>query len=181
MRKSIHRISTGNTQSAGESSAGSGQPLSILESVFGETVALFHRLRVVAEQVHGQGEMSAGRRGILRNIDRLGPQTVPQMARDRPVSRQHIQTLVNELAKEGLVDFIDNPAHKRSSLVHLTRKGKVTLDAMNQREAKLLGALDTGIAEKDLRTAAAVLRRLRESFEDARWKRLLQDKRGNTA
>jgi hypothetical protein len=42
--------------------------------------------------------MTAGKRGVLKGLDRLGPQTVPQMARARPVSRQHIQTLVNRLA-----------------------------------------------------------------------------------
>ena len=112
---------------AQETVVSTNQPLLALESVFAETVALFHRLRAVAEQVHGQGETSAGRRGILKSLDRLGSQTAPQMARARHVSRQHIQILVNQLAKEGLVDFIDNPAHKRSSLVHLTRKGKNTI------------------------------------------------------
>ncbi len=145
-----------------------------LETVFGETVALFHRLRVVAEQVHGQGEMSAGRRGVLKGLDRLGPQTVPQMARARPVSRQHIQALVNVLAKEGRVELRENPAHRRSRLVCLTAEGKELVDRMNRREAKLLARVDIDIAEKDLRAAAALLRSLREFFESPRWKRLLQ-------
>jgi len=57
--------------------------------------------------------LSAARRGVLRSLARLGPQTVPQMAGARPVSRQHIQTIVNALAADGLVETIDNPAHKR--------------------------------------------------------------------
>ena len=70
-----------------------------LAVLFDAAVALFHRLRATAGEVHGQGEPTAGRRGVLRDLSRLGPQTVPQMARRRPVSRQHIQLLVN-----GLVD-----------------------------------------------------------------------------
>ena len=87
---------------------------SALESLLGAAVALFHRLQAVADEAYHQGELSAGRRGVLRGLDRHGPQTVPQMARARPVSRQYIQTLVDVLAKEGYVGLIANPAHKRS-------------------------------------------------------------------
>ena len=56
----------------------------------GETVALFHRLRAVSEQIHQLGELSSGKHGILKGLGLFGPQTVPQMARARPVSRQYI-------------------------------------------------------------------------------------------
>src|SRR5262249_19593397 len=95
-----------------------------MDAVIGETVALFHRLRDASQQVHGQGELSSGRWGLLRDLDRLGPQTVPQMARSRPVSRQYIQTLVDGVVKQGLVELVENPAHKRSPLVELTAKGQ---------------------------------------------------------
>jgi DNA-binding MarR family transcriptional regulator len=68
-----------------------------LESLINETVALFYRLRVVAEQIHRQGETSGPKRGLLKSLDRFGPQTVPQLARSRPVSRQYIQSIVNQL------------------------------------------------------------------------------------
>ena len=95
------------------------------------------------------------------------------MARARPVSRQYIQTLVNGLAAEGLVEFQDNPAHKRSSLVQLTSKGQDLLDQMNRRSTKLLGKLPITATEKDLQTAAAVLRAVREQFESKLWARLV--------
>lgn len=152
-----------------------GHTPSPFESVLNETVALFHRLRVVAEQIHRQGTMSAGRRGVLKNLERLGPQTVPQMARARPVSRQHIQTLVNQLAVDGLVELSDNPAHKRSRLVHLTPQGKTLVEAMTRREATLLSRLKIDIPEQDLRAASAVLRAVQALFEGGEWKRLLRE------
>lgn len=109
--------------------------------------------------------MSSGRWGILNGLGRAGPQAVPQMAPARPVSRQYIQTLVNGLVAEGLVEFQDNPAHKRSPLVQLTRKGQDLLDQMNRRSAELLGKLPITATEKDLQTTAAVLRAVREQFE----------------
>lgn len=147
---------------------------SALESIIAETVSLFHRLRVVAEQIHRQGEFTSGKGGVLRGLDVFGPQTVPQMARTRPVSRQYIQTLVNFLEKEGHVELIDNPAHKRSRLVRLTPKGKALVDAMMRRQAKLFAQLKLDIAEKDLRAAGNALRAVRELFEGDRWKRLLK-------
>ncbi len=107
-----------------------------MQEVIDQTVSLFHLLRALAEQIHQQGELSAGRRGILRELDRLGPQTVPQMARARPVSRQHIQLEVNQLEDDGLVELIENIAHKRSRLVRLTQKGKAYLKVMEGREAE---------------------------------------------
>lgn len=145
-----------------------------LMAVMDETRKLFHRMRVAAEQLHRQGGMSGGRRGILRDLDRLGPQTVPQMARARPVSRQHIQTLVDQLRGEGQVEFMENPAHKRSHLVRLTPKGKELVDEMNRREAKILTRLEIGIPERDLRTAAEALKAVRELFESDQWRRLVK-------
>jgi DNA-binding MarR family transcriptional regulator len=146
---------------------------SALVSLVGETVALFHRLRVVTEQIHEWGEMTSGKRGILASLDRSGPQTVPQMARARPVSRQYIQSLVNELIEEDYVEFQENPAHKKSSLVLLTPKGKEFFDSMVQKEVKLWSRLKLDIPEKDLHAAASVLRSVRELFESKQWKRVL--------
>jgi DNA-binding MarR family transcriptional regulator len=136
--------------------------LASLDRVFTETVALFHRLRAVAEEVHGQGEMTAGKRGILKDLARLGPQTVPQMARARLVSRQHIQLLINMLETEGYVQWVENPAHKRSLLVRLTPEGEALFQTMRQQEAERLSALEIDIEEKDLETTVSVLRSLRE-------------------
>jgi DNA-binding MarR family transcriptional regulator len=96
------------------------------------------------------------------------------MARARPVSRQHIQTLVDQLAGEGHVELTENPAHKRSHLVRLTRKGSDLIDGMNRREAKIFAGLKIGIAEKDLRLASAVLRAVRQLLESDQWKRLVR-------
>jgi DNA-binding MarR family transcriptional regulator len=145
-----------------------------MQEVFDQTVSLFHLLRALAAQLHGQGEMTAGRRGILRGLDRLGPQTVPQMARARPVSRQHIQLEVNQLEVDGLVELIENVAHKRSRLVRLTPRGKAQLEAMERREADLYAELGPPIPEWELRATAAVLRELRETLLQAQ-RRLTRD------
>lgn len=137
----------------------------ILEDVIDQTVSLFHLLHALAAQLHGEGELTAGRRGILRGLDRLGPQTVPQMARARPVSRQYIQMLVNDLEAEGLVELVENVAHKRSRLVRLTPRGKAALTMMYRREAEFYATLDLHLPGQDLRTTADTLRSLRDALQ----------------
>jgi DNA-binding MarR family transcriptional regulator len=144
------------------------------DALFRETIALFHRMAAAAEQVHRQGALSGARRGVLRGLARHGAQTVPQMARARPVSRQHIQILVNALASEGLVAFEDNPAHRRSRLVRLTNRGRRLVETMNRREASLLARLPLRVGQRDLERAAEVLRKIREAFESESWHRLVR-------
>jgi DNA-binding MarR family transcriptional regulator len=79
----------------------------------------------------------------LFDLDRSGSRTVPQMASARPLSRQHIQMLVNPLVEGRYVELVDNPAHKRSKLVRLTPKGRKLVDRMRKRESKVFGVLAT--------------------------------------
>lgn len=139
-----------------------------LERLVDETVALFHRLRAAAEAIHGEGELSAARRGVLRGLARGGPQTVPQMATARPVSRQHIQTIVDALAADGLVETVANPAHKRSVLVRLTPAGRAAVRDIAVREAAFLRSLDLDLPAADVDRAARVLRALRSRLEGTR-------------
>jgi DNA-binding MarR family transcriptional regulator len=141
---------------------------------FHETIVLSHRLSRLAEEVHANLDLSAGKRGVLMGLDRTGPQTVPQMARARPVSRQHIQSLVNPLREAGYVELIDNPAHKRSKLVRLTAAGEAMVASMRAREAELLGAFEVNIDVEELKTSAATMRHVRQAFEGTQWKRILQ-------
>ena len=66
-----------------------------LQLLFAEVVAMFHRLKLVATEIHREEGISAAMRGVLNELAQEGPATVPRIARRRPVSRQHIQTVVN--------------------------------------------------------------------------------------
>ena len=95
-----------------------------------------------------------------------GPLTVPQIARMRPVARQHIQKLANEMAADGLVVFVDNPAHKRSRLVRLTPEGEAAHDALFGRMVALCERLARGMDAAALRTTAETLGALRSKLQD---------------
>ena len=136
-----------------------------IEDLIEEIVSAFRQLRVVSAAVHGDGAPMPGQRGVLVDLERLGPKTVAGMARARGVSRQHIQALVDGFRSRGLVAMADNPAHRRSKLVALTSGGRALVKAMLKRERAALGALDLRVAPAQVRSAAATLRAFRQQLQ----------------
>lgn len=152
-----------------------GQPqIEAFNTLVEETVALFHRLRAIAEILHEQGELSGGRRSVLLGLERLGPQTVPQMARARPVSRQHIQILVNGLVEDEYVELVPNPAHKRSALVQLTAKGRDFIVELRKREQEMHRLVDLGVTPVEMASASEILQVVREALSSADWVRAVE-------
>ena len=134
---------------------------------------LFHRLGDGVAALHADTDVSAGMRAVLESVIEGGPQTVPQMARVRPVTRQHIQGLVNALLDAGYVDYADNPAHKRSKLVTPTTAGLTAFRALRARENAAFERLPLALEAADLEAATRVLRTLIEAFESNDWQAAL--------
>ena len=63
--------------------------------------------------------------GALRNH----PHTVAGIARDMGLARQSVQRTADLLAAEGVVEYLDNPAHRRAKLVRLTSRGQQLLES----------------------------------------------------
>jgi len=153
----------------------------LLLRLFDENTALYQKLRAVAGDLHKNAPhreqaAAAGRRAVLHSLDSAGPQTVPQLARARQVSRQHMQVIVNGLAREKLVVREENPAHRKSLLVRLTAEGQHQLENVLKREKKLLERARPGLAPKELNRAAETLAKLRHFFESKEWGRLIARK-----
>jgi DNA-binding MarR family transcriptional regulator len=130
-----------------------------------EAAAVSRRLQAVLEKLHGGDAPPRGRRALLRDLARLGPQTVPQLARRGSVTRQHVQALVNGLAEAGYVELLANPVHRRSKLVGLTERGGELITELEIRERELYSALEVAEPVAELRRAADILRSVRGSLE----------------
>lgn len=112
---------------------------------------LFHQLRAVAETATPVRDgFTASHRGVLESLATHGAQTVPALARARPVARQHIQVLVNDLVTLGFVEARPNPAHKRSPLIALTASGMRRFEAIRRAESELLKSLRLSLSRADL-------------------------------
>ena len=93
------------------------------------------------------------------------PQPVAWLARDLGGNRQNVQRIINDLHKEGLVEFEANPHHRRAQLVVLTDKGKETFDAAMRLQAPWVNSLTEGLTVKDIQTVQHVVVTLREKLE----------------
>lgn len=125
-----------------------------------EVAQLFFRMRSVGQKTGLITDWGGGAFGFLRSLAVIGPLTVPQIAQMRPTSRQRMQRLADELAAAGLVELIDNPKHRRSKLVRLTRKGEARYRALNTQFLAIAGTMGKELSEADIRKAAEVVRQL---------------------
>lgn len=154
--------------------------LSLL-AVIDETRSLFHRLKRAAEELHRDDGLTAGQRAVLKSLQNGGPQTVPELARARPVSRQHIQSLVNPMVRAGWVKLEENPRHARSKLVALSPLGEELLAAVDAREAVVFATLVGRFDVESLKKTAETLREVGSVFSGERWQSLVESTRGRCA
>lgn len=127
------------------------------EPLFDETRLLFHALKRWAETLHEERQLSVSMRAVLELLLRAGPRTVPEMARARGVSRQHIQQQVDALFERGLLDRQANPAHRRSPRIVLTDRGRALVQDMRAEELDELAQMQVGVSDHAVQEATQVL------------------------
>jgi DNA-binding MarR family transcriptional regulator len=131
--------------------------------------AVFNRLKALGDDLHGDLEVTAAMRAVMETLAAEGAMTVPQIARLKGVTRQHIQLLADALVGAGFAVIKENPAHRRSALIALTDKGRRTFAKMRAREVPIVAELADEFDAQELDRAAAVLARLAARL-DARLK-----------
>ena len=139
-----------------------------LEELLTQVSALATRLRQDERKVQAAGDLPVGGTHVLRLLSERGTLTVPQIARLNCTSRQNIQILVNRLEKEGCVESVPNPAHKRSELVRLTSRGQASLTAVVQNGDSYKEKLMPRLSREELVRASELLRSIREALGPAR-------------
>lgn len=98
---------------------------------------------------------------------RKGPLSVVAIAREMGLARQSVQRTVDVLADDGVVEFLENPAHRRAKLVDLTSQGKEVLRNISLRQVAWTNGLAEALpfGEVRVREALEVLRHLRAELE----------------
>src|SRR5688500_18202927 len=125
-----------------------------------EVAQFFFRIRALGQRSGLITSWGGGAFGLLRSLALIGPLTVPQIAQMRPTSRQRMQRLADELAAEGLVEFIENPKHRRSKLVRLTPTGAARYLELNKKLIAIASTLGGRLSEADIRGTTAAVRQL---------------------
>ena len=158
---------------AGRMATGKGEAIADLML---EVAQFFFRIRAVGQRTGFITSWGGGAFGFMRSLALIGPLTVPQIAQMRPTSRQRMQRLADELAAEGLVEFIDNPRHRRSKLVRLTRKGDARYRELSARFLAIASTMGAELSEVDIRKTTEIVRQLSDEAK-GRSERLPQSTR----
>jgi DNA-binding MarR family transcriptional regulator len=130
-----------------------------------EVAQCFFRIRALGRKTGLITSWGGGAFGFMRSLALLGPLTVPQIAQMRPTSRQRMQRLADELAAEGLVEFIDNPKHRRSKLVQLTREGDARYAELSARLLAIASTMGGPLTEGDIRKTTKSVRQLSDDVK----------------
>jgi DNA-binding MarR family transcriptional regulator len=130
-----------------------------------EVAQCFFRIRAIGQKTGHITSWGGGAFGFMRSLALIGPLTVPQIAGMRPTSRQRMQRLADELAAEGLVEFIDNPRHRRSKLVRLTPKGEASYGELDTSLRAIAAKLGVGLGEPDIRRTTDIVRQLSDEVK----------------
>jgi DNA-binding MarR family transcriptional regulator len=120
----------------------------------------FNLLRALADEMHKELGVNASMRAVMESLAGGNEKTVPEIARSRGVSRQHIQVIVNGLTKADLIKARDNPDDKRTFLVSLTDHGRTVFGEIQEREAVELRRLSGVFTSNELTATLNTLRKL---------------------
>jgi DNA-binding MarR family transcriptional regulator len=146
-------------------SASVGSKAQAIAELMLEVAQCFFRIRALGQNTGLITTWGGGAFGFMRSLALLGPLTVPQIALMRPTSRQRMQRLADELAADGLVTFIDNPKHRRSKLVQLTRKGEMRYRELNARFLAIASKMGPALSEAEIRNTTEIVRWLSEDVK----------------
>lgn len=127
----------------------------------------------LAGALRRSGDVLAGRvdqsqaRWQLLSVASDGQWTVPAIARRLGVTRQAVQRVADALAEEGLLRFLDNPAHRRSPLVELTRSGRSSLLRITESSERWRTRVASGLSAGEIERARSTLRKVLEHVRAA--------------
>jgi DNA-binding MarR family transcriptional regulator len=90
--------------------------------------------------------------------------TVPGIARVLGQSRQAVQRITDVMVADGILDYTDNPKHKRSALVTLSEKGQDTYSLLREVQDPWAIENTEDIPIEELETTLRLVRRLIKKF-----------------
>src|SRR5262249_50590733 len=157
MASARHRTEVGRRTGAGSNVDSKAEAITELML---EVAQCFFRIRALGQKTGLITSWGSGAFGFMRSLALLGQLTVPQIAQMRLTSSQRMHRMADELAANGLVNFIDNPKHRRSKLVQLTAKGNAQYHELKVKLLMIAATMGGALSEADIRKTSAIVRQL---------------------
>lgn len=136
-----------------------------LHELLREVFHLHGILAGIQDRVHEQAGMSTPQRRVLAVLERMGAATAPHIAMETGVSRQFALKTCDDMAVAGLVEYVDNPHHKRSRLVRATDVGREARRAAQHEEERLISRMLPELASDDVGRVREVLAAIRSRLQ----------------
>ena len=138
-----------------------------MEEMIWEVRRLFRELAQAADTALEPLGVTAAMRALLEFLAREeAPATISEIARKRSVSRQHIHQTLSRLDRRWVVRSED-PDDARSVALSLSKEGRAFWNRIREVDAVLLRRVTARTDEKEVRAAAATLRKVREALKSA--------------
>ena len=136
-----------------------------LHDLFREVFELRSALSKIMDRVHTKAGFSTSQKKIMQTLANLGPTTVPNIAASLGVSRQFVQTVCNDLLALGLLNYRDNPRHKRSKIASLTHQGVTAFRKACQNENMIIEEALPDIETHRIKDAHKLLQHIRKRMQ----------------
>lgn len=118
---------------------------------------LAERLEETMRRLHAGDDLTVAERSLLLALRQAGLQTVPQLAARRGSTRQYVQQALAPLVERGLVQWQENPRHRRSRLAGLSAEGVALARRVMAREGLLMRGVAAGLPRGEALAASAAL------------------------
>lgn len=92
------------------------------------------------------------------------PLSMAQIARNMGLSRQSVRRSANKLKDKGLINFENNPDHKRAKLVVMTKKGLQILEKIKKKQVDWSNHLSEEFSSKDLEETVKMIKSLSDQL-----------------
>ena len=139
----------------------------LLASLILEVFRLNGRLLSVADGLVAKLGLSSAQWQVLGAIGMAAsPEPVARIARNMGLRRQSVQRIVNDLAEDEMIEFQENPYHRRAKLVLLTKKGRGVFEAAGQVGTPWMTSLVKDLDSKRILAAREVVEILRKRLDE---------------
>jgi DNA-binding MarR family transcriptional regulator len=140
-------------------------PQSLVPIIVADIYELAGRLREYGEAVaRTVGQTQARWQVMSAALDR--PHTVPQIARVLGVTRQNVQRIADLLVTEGSAGYRDNPDHRASPHLILTKRGRAALDQLTKAAGGYHARLARKLSPAEVASIHRSLRRLLKALSE---------------
>ena len=105
--------------------------------------------------------------GAMETLHHRGPLTPGELCAKQLVSGGNMTVVLDNLEREGLIRRIRSSIDRRSTTVHLTRRGEAMMGRIFPEHARVVGGLFSALSRDELLSLGALLRKLGYSLRQS--------------